>query len=126
MNWKEKFPIGSQWKCRDGSRAVVVDIDEDVNDNDNTVLFVFNLKEECAYWHYKDGASVYGRNHDLSIVSEWKEPRVYEVDILVGEHTENGRIAICGEDDFCNPLYKIIARKKVTIIEGEGMDDGKV
>ena len=108
-DFKDKYPIGSQWECRGGSRAVVVDYDSKGR------LEVYYTLGKVAT---SECPKSFEKHH-----TPWKEKRVFEEVIMVGEHIETGCTVLICENELRNPLYKTIARKKITITEGEGIDD---
>lgn len=116
-NFKDKYPIGSQWECRDGSRAVVVYHD----------LIARSMKCYSDLWGevfwYGTSGNCYKQSHDLQLIAPWKEKRVEEIELIMIRHT-NGTTATITSNEYSELLYtgnQILARKKITITEGEGM-----
>ena len=66
-DWKEKYAIGSQWKTRDGHRAVVVEHEDDD-------FLVYHSLEEDLKIHNKDGLH-FLKERDRDLIEPLKEPR---------------------------------------------------
>lgn len=127
-NYKEKYPIGSQWECRDGSRAVVVDYEPDFP---RAVLVVWLESRNDTFGHNHEGlcrAQRYMTHGEKDLITPWKEERVFEDEVLIADEGEYGvgfyfRSRDLGDctDTELDREYNIIARKKITITEGEGV-----
>ena len=119
MNWKENFPIASQWKCRDGSRAVVVDQGE-------TEFIAWNNGGRS--WYYTEQGKfrdTVEAHNELDLIEPWEEPRVFEDEIIIVDGGYGNITRWLGSDwGAIKDLGTVIARKKITITEGEGMSDG--
>ena len=116
INLKDKYPIGSQWECRDGSRAVVVDYSMNGMwcwvGNPNTTKF------------YHDNGECYPHQAYFDLIRPWKEKRVFEDEVVIQEH-EDGRIAkllLSDGDIDQDDGWKTISRMPFKITEGEGND----
>ncbi len=66
-NWKEKYFIGSRWKCRDGGEAVVVKYDGDS-------VFAYVLSTNDA-WRFNPNGACCGGWNIYDLIEPWTEPR---------------------------------------------------
>lgn len=81
QDYKEKYPIGSQWKCRDGSRAVVVGY----NDGEFETI-VWNENENNAEPHNEKGEFWSHDGEDYTsydLIEPWQETRTFEGWVIV-------------------------------------------
>ena len=120
---KNKFEIGTQWKTNLGHRAIIVNIDGDGD------LLVWHDIEYCEgemQFHDYDGYCRKTPEKDYSLIEPWKEPREFDVWIEIFEI--NGGIesrSSCRHKFPSQGFFsgKCVAHKKITIKEGEGIDD---
>ena len=68
---KEKYPLYSPWKCRDGSKAVIVQYYDDH-------MVVYHEYGRVAWGYNFDGTFVNTDNKHLDLIEPWKEPRTIE------------------------------------------------
>ncbi len=109
----KKFEIGQQWRCRDGSRAIILKVEGDY-------LLVWS---ECCDGPFRLGScgvlDVNGPDR-LDLIEPWVEKRTEEVEVFMYENGGKPIITTAGwlHKDKC---YKLLARKKIAITEGEGL-----
>tara|TARA_R110000764_G_scaffold14143_3_gene40576 strand:- start:4188 stop:4532 length:345 start_codon:yes stop_codon:yes gene_type:complete len=112
-DYKEKYPIGSQWECRNGSRAVVVEHTDDNN-------FEVWISGECSYSFGVNGNwSDFGENK-LDLTTPWKEKHTEQVEVVLVRFGD-GTVQACFGSERDSYQGEVIARKKITITEGEGV-----
>ena len=114
-NYKEKYPIGSQWLHKDtgGQRCVIVGYQ-------NARLEVYHTLGKVTT---SEGVKTFESSY-----SPWKEKRDFEDEVLIVDEGEYGTgfyfrrndLGDCTDGEV-ESQYKIIARKKITITEGEGV-----
>tara|TARA_R110000851_G_scaffold209320_1_gene361689 strand:- start:233 stop:571 length:339 start_codon:yes stop_codon:yes gene_type:complete len=110
-DYKEKYPIGSQWECRNGSRAVVVEHTDDNN-------FEVWISGDGVYSMGVNGNwSDFGENK-FDLINLWKETHTEEVEFVLIRSHDNRVVASFEMDAYQG---EVIARKKITITEGEGV-----
>lgn len=119
-NYKEKFPIGSQWKTRGARRAVVVGYTGACG---TEFLVVWHDGEgryaDDSSQHFFDGRSRAFSDYDL--IEPWKQPRTFEVYVEVWQVGRDIFVA----DSSLSPRPKSIkngtikASTKITLTEGE-------
>lgn len=114
-DYKTKYPIGSQWECRDGSRAVVVGHSDEHFD----VWHVFDYE---TWAHNLDGATSPSSCRDL--IRPWVDKRVFEDAVIMCAC--NGGYDLFLEsskpkDIHGEPLWEV-ARMPFKITEGDGID----
>ena len=120
MTMKEKYPIGSQWECRDGSRAVVVDYEY----GELVVAYISRMGHSTQFKF--DGT--HWSNPNLNLVKPWKEKRVFKDEVLVVSEGNYIALYLRKEDlDYVDDKelerrYDIIARMPIKITEGDGLD----
>ena len=70
---KEKYPLYSPWKCRDGMKAVIVK-----HEYAEGEMMVYHEDTNDVWTHTLDGTLDEGdfKSHDL--IEPWKEPRTIE------------------------------------------------
>lgn len=115
MTKENKFAVGTQWKTRGGWRAVVV------NNSMLDGFWCWHGNPNTTQPHHKDGRGHYNKG-DYDLIEPWTEPRVFEIVIEV---RRDGSVTLENDGyifDQCS-LENPIARKKITITEGEGMDE---
>ncbi len=113
----KKFEIGQQWRCRDGSRAVIVDI------TPGGSFRVWYEDSGLSFWALKDGSESFHRA-GMDLIEPWVEKRSAEAEVFMYDRPCDVPfspfiITIDHHTDY--PRYKLLARKKITITEGEGM-----
>lgn len=83
----------------------------------------YHYKDGQVWFHESDGAHFTNASHDL--IEEWSEPRKFEGEIIVIESVSNGQVRKIFQSQGDRSVleyynrWKIIARKRVTIMEGE-------
>lgn len=112
MTTESKFKVGQQWRCRDGSRAVIVKADRS-----GAKAWVDSLDE--PRWFYKDGTYHGGLNPAFDLIEPWVEKRTDS--FMIYMHDVGGKI-LTTVADMSGDGCKLLARKKITITEGEGME----
>lgn len=122
MTMKAKYPIGSQWECRDGTRAVVVGYEEGYR---NPIKVYLSGKEQL--WYYNSNGKTEDDFQDTSgiqLLRPWKEKRVFEDEIIVCEKNDCVKFFLKSDigGDEENYGWKWIARKPIKITEGDGLD----
>ena len=115
----KKFEIGQQWRCRDGSRAVIVSATLGGN------FRVWYEDSNLSSWVLKDGSELY-RRAEKDLIEPWVEKRSAEAEVFMYDRLSNMPVppfvtTIDHHTDY--PRYKLIARKKITITEGEGVEN---
>ncbi len=121
MTEQVKLEVGKQYKTRGGWRCVVVDVDE----FDNFVVWhkpknkLHGVFDSIEQEHQKNGKAIGGlvSGCDRDIISEWVEPKTYEVWVGLGEH--GCPYASTDRDTLHSYGARKIAIKKITITEGE-------
>ena len=110
-----KLELYKPYKTRGGHKAVVVETTEYGH------YGVWHSNDRSGIWvHSEDGQiEKYDSEHRNDIISEWKEPRTFEAIVDV---YNNGHMTIC----YAGPAFPLeqrimIASKKITITEGEGL-----
>ena len=116
-NTKElKFEIGSQWRTRQGTRAVIV------QKYSCGSFLAWHGSTSATRGHYPKGSDDLGKScYDL--IEPWKEPRkyklflnVYAIGSTFGTHTYSSR-----EEADRNPAPNRIACKEIEVTEGDGL-----
>lgn len=79
-DYKKKFPIGSQWKCRDGSRAVVVA-------HECGPFICWHENSKATWLHYVDGLCSIGFSLPEDLIEPWQEPKTIEGWVTVYEYS---------------------------------------
>ena len=115
----KKFEIGQQWRCRDGSRAIILKVEGDY-------LLVWS---ECCDGPFRLGSCGVldvSEPDRLDLIEPWVEKRSAEAEVFMYDRLSNMPVppfvtTIDHHTDY--PRYKLIARKKITITEGEGVEN---
>ena len=121
MTNKLELKVGGQYKTRGGWRCVVVR-----DFTGSGTFWLWHSKDHVTRDHNKNGIFVNQdciiaqKNNDFDIIEEWSESREFEVLLNVYRHI-NGDLDYTINKDIKHGLYdyKVIARKKITIKEGE-------
>ena len=79
-DYKEKYPLYSPWKCRDGSKAVIVQYYDDH-------MVVYHEYGRVAWGYNFDGTFANADNEHLDLIEPWKDPRTIEGWVNVYENT---------------------------------------
>lgn len=110
----KNFKIGQQWRCRNGNRAVVVAMSYEGAPK----VWVDNGNR--AFWFTKDGKLYGSLDPALDLIELWAEKRSMEVEVFM---YDDGQFVFAKTDapKYFPPSVKLLARKKITITEGEGM-----
>lgn len=108
-----------EYKNRSGRKCIVLCMNPVIDSCDTYRWIGVDDDGEVMSWsgdgnYYRDGESSY------DIVCEWKEPRKFVAEIAVCE-TDTGRVYTISRfpDDTSVIHGKVLARKKVTLVEGE-------
>lgn len=121
QDYKDKYPIGSQWECRDGSRAVVVN-----HDSDGQVSITVIKHEDSPENHWVDFEGkvdvIDGFSHRCDLIRPWVDKRVFEDAVIMCAC--NGGYDLFLEsskpkDIHGEPLWEV-ARMPFKITEGDG------
>ena len=109
----KKFKIGQQWRCRDGSRAIILKVE-------GGSLLVWS---ECCGGPFRLGSCGVldvSEPDRLDLIEPWVEKRTEEVEVFMYE----GRGQVFETTIPPHGVDKdlaLLARKKITITEGEGI-----
>jgi len=125
-NWKDKYPIGSQWKARGGWRAVVVRIPE----RGGYIRACHEQHDLVVSHRISDGGIVDDYQHvrankDYDLIEPWKEPRTGEFWVNVYEPWTASEVARYSTREIAdeNAIANRIACVPVKWTEGEGLED---
>ena len=110
-----KFKIGSQWKTRDGGRAVVID-------TQHGRVVAWHKNNRTIQYHYDNGSFYMDSDHqdDRDLVEPWKEPIVHEKWLNIyadhsGQHNSKKEADVIA----CPGRLACI---KIIFAEGDGLD----
>ena len=111
----KKFEIGQQWRCRDGSRAVIVSATLGGN------FRVWYEDSNLSSWVLKDGSELY-RRAEKDLIEPWVEKRSAEAEVFMYDKCGKSVVTTAGwlHRDIS---YRLLARKKIAITEGEGVEN---
>ncbi len=112
----KKFEIGQQWRCRDGSRAVIVSATLGGN------FRVWYEDSNLSSWVLKDGSELY-RRAEKDLIEPWVEKRSAEAEVFMYECPQGDIFITQSSPGNFSSRHKMLARKKITITEGEGMEN---
>lgn len=110
----KEFKVGQQWRCRDGSRAAIVAFR-------NGCPVVWVEGRDATIGLNINGA---GYEYSLDLIEPWVERRTMEAEVLM--YLDGPYLLVSMVDPPPRPYprpqsIKILARKKIMIVEGEGM-----
>ena len=113
----KKFEIGQRWRCRNGSRAIILKVE-------GNYLLVWSDYCDGVFRLGPDGLLHAGVPDDMDLIEPWTEKRSMEVEVFMYDRpTEKpmGTFVTTLDLHSDHPRCKLLARKKITITEGEGI-----
>lgn len=113
----KKFEIGQRWRCRNGSRAIILKVE-------GNSLLVWS--EFCGGpFRLGSGGVLDASEPDhMDLIEPWTEKRSMEVEVFMYDRPIEkpmDTFVTTLDHHSDHPWYKLLARKKITITEGEGM-----
>jgi hypothetical protein len=118
-----KLELYKAYADRKGRKCVVVHYGK----NNSRPFLVWDYQTNTTQ-HYLESGS-YGTEHksDYDLIEEWKEPEVFEDEVVLYYWDRNPNALVAPMSNLKSagivndPNFKILARKKIKITEGEGL-----
>ena len=126
-DYKEKYPLYSPWKCRDGTKAVIVK-----HEYAEGEMMVYHEDTNDVWTHTLDGTLDEGDFMAHDLIEPWKEPRTIEGWVNVYDDDDSSHVP-CGvlyfgdvhlseKEAVRDSLYvspKLLKTIKISYTEGE-------
>lgn len=111
-----KLEMYKAYKTSGGTKAVIVG-----KSHDKFLAWHEGINQ--TRMHDDTGSHFKWDSLDLDIVSEWKEPRTWDVTIGVGEHPDGRFFVLTSIDTQFKVIgdHNVLGIGKITITEGEGL-----
>tara|TARA_R110000744_G_scaffold13679_4_gene39632 strand:+ start:189 stop:551 length:363 start_codon:yes stop_codon:yes gene_type:complete len=115
---KEKFPLYSPWKCRDGSKAVIV---QHLDDH----MIVYHEDDGSTWYHNLDGTFEGNVHKHRDLIEPWKEPRTIDGWVNVYDNDNGERLHFGHVEDkesqakSMATLHGAVKTIKISYTEGE-------